>query len=60
MHMRYLFPARLRDDLRLGISGEISGSYLLTEPEPGQTRLVAACGCGPWPFRAYVVPVVLI
>lgn len=31
---------------RLGISGEISGSYLPAEPGPGPTRLVAACGCG--------------
>jgi hypothetical protein len=60
--MRYLFPARLRDDLRLGISGEISGSYLPAEPEP---RTDAAgrrvrLRCEPWPFRSYVVPVVLI
>jgi hypothetical protein len=61
-HLRYLLPARLRDDPRLGIFGQISDSYLLTEPQPGQTRLIRRMRlrCGPWPFRAYVVPVVLI
>jgi len=41
--LQFLVPARLRDDARLGISGEISVGYLLTEPEPGTTRLVR-CG----------------
>ena len=61
-HLRYLLPARLRDNPRLGISGEISDSFLLTEPEPGTTRLIRRMrlNCGPWPFRAYAVPVVLI
>ncbi len=61
-HLRYLLPARLRDNPRLGVSGEISDSFLLTEPEPGTTRLIRRMrlGCGPWPFRAYAVPVVLI
>ena len=61
-HLRYLLPARLRDDPRLGIFGQISDSYLLTEPQPGQTRVIRRMRlrCGPWPFRAYVVPVVLI
>lgn len=31
-------PACLRDNPRLGISGEISDSFQLTEPEPGTTR----------------------
>lgn len=61
-HLRYLLPARLRGRPRLGIFGEISDSYLLTEPEPGHTRVVRRMRlrCGPWPFRAYVIPIVLI
>ena len=39
-HLRYLVPARLRDNSRLGIFGELSDSFLLTEPEPGTTRVV--------------------
>jgi hypothetical protein len=60
-HLRYLLPAPLRDGPRLG-TGQISDSYLLTEPQPGQTRVIRRMRlrCGPWPFRAYVVPVVLI
>ena len=61
-HLRYLVPARLRDNPKLGIFGEISDSFLLTEPEPGQTRLIRRMRltCGPWPFRAVAVPIVLI
>jgi len=61
-HLRYLLPARLRDNPRLGISGELSDSFLLTEPEPGTTRLIRRMRlrCDPWPFRALAVPVVLI
>jgi hypothetical protein len=61
-HLRYLVPARLRDSSRLGIFGELSDSFLLTEPEPGTTRLIRRMrlSCGPWPFRAYAVPIVLI
>lgn len=61
-HLRFLLPARLRGNAGLGVSGEISDSYLLTEPEPGRTRLIRRMRlrCEPWPFRAYVVPVVLI
>jgi deazaflavin-dependent oxidoreductase (nitroreductase family) len=61
-HLRYLLPARLRDDPRLGIYGQLSDSYLLTEPEPGKTRMVRRMRlrCGPWRLRAYLVPVVLI
>jgi hypothetical protein len=62
-HLRYLLPARLRDDPRLGVFGELSDSYLLmTEPEPDRTRVVRRMRmtCGPWPFRALVVPIVLI
>jgi hypothetical protein len=61
-HLRYLLPAGLRGNPRLGVSGEISASYLLTEPRPGTTRLIRRMRlrCGPWPFRAYAVPVVLI
>jgi hypothetical protein len=52
----------LRGNPRLGIHGEISDSFLLTEPQPGTTRLIRRMrlSCGPWPFRAYAVPVVLI
>jgi hypothetical protein len=42
--LRYLVPGRLRDNSRLGIFGELSDSYRLTEPEPGKTRWFAACG----------------
>jgi len=61
-HLRYLLPARLRDDPRLGVSGELSDSFLLAEPEPGKTRVIRRMrlSCGPRPFRAYVVPIVLI
>lgn len=61
-HLRYLLPARLRDNPRLGVFGELSDSLLLTEPEPGKTRLVRRMRmtCGPWAFRALAVPVVLL
>lgn len=61
-HLRYLLPARLRDNRTLGIFGEISDSLLLTEPEPGTTRLIRRMRltCGPWPFRLLAVPSVLI
>jgi hypothetical protein len=61
-HLRYLLPARLRDNPRLGIVGEISSSFLLTEPEPGTTRLIRRMRltCRPWPFRLFAVPVVVI
>ena len=61
-HLRYLLPARLRGNPRLGISGEISSSFLLTESEPGTTRLIRRMrlSCRPGLFRAYAVPVVLI
>lgn len=61
-HLRYLVPARLRDSSRLGIFGELSDSYLLTEPRPGTTRVIRRMRlrCGPWPFRVYVTPIVLI
>ena len=61
-HLRYLLPARLRDNPRLGIFGELSDSTILTEPEPGQTRVVRRIRmrCGPWPFRTFVVPIVLV
>jgi glyoxylase-like metal-dependent hydrolase (beta-lactamase superfamily II) len=61
-HLRYLLPARLRDHPQLGISGEISDSFLLTEPKPGTTRLIRRMrvSCRPWLFRAYALPVVLV
>jgi glyoxylase-like metal-dependent hydrolase (beta-lactamase superfamily II) len=61
-HLRYLLPARLRGNPRLGIFGELSDSFLLSEPEPGHTRVVRRMRlrCEPWPFRALVVPIVLI
>jgi len=61
-HLRFLVPARLRGNHRLGISGELSASYLLAEPEPGTMRVIRRMRlrCGPWPFRAYAVPIVLI
>ncbi len=60
-HLRYLLPRRLRDNSRLGVFGEISGSLLLTEPEAGKTRLVRRMrlACGPWWFRVIAMPVVL-
>ena len=61
-HLRYLLPARLRDNPSLGIFGEISDSFLLTQPEPGKTRIIRRMRltCGPWPFRAIARPIVLI
>jgi glyoxylase-like metal-dependent hydrolase (beta-lactamase superfamily II) len=61
-HLRYLVPARLRSDPRLGITGEISDSFFLTEPEPGTTRLIRRMRltCAPWPFRLYAIPIVLV
>ena len=61
-HLRYLLPARIRQDPRLHVVGEISAGHLLSEPQPGTTRLVRRMRlrCGPWPFRAFAVPVVLI
>ena len=61
-HLRYLVPARLRDNPKLGIFGEISDSFLLTEPAPGQTRLIRRMRltCGPRPFRAVAMPIVLL
>lgn len=61
-HLRYMLPRRLREDRRLGVYGELSDSYLLTEPEPGTTRLVRRMRmtCGPWPFRILAVPVILL
>lgn len=35
-HLRYLLPAHLRDSPRLGVFGQLSDSFLLTEPEPGE------------------------
>ena len=60
-HLPHLVPARLRDMPRLGIFGEISDAYLLTAPERGQTRIVRRMRltCGPWPFWAFAVPIVL-
>ncbi len=59
-HLRYLLPARLREDPRLGIQGEISASYRLLEREGGRTRLVRRMRmtCHPPLFRALAVPVV--
>ena len=61
-HLRYLLPARLRDNPRLGIFGQLSDSTVLTEPEPGTTRVIRRMRlrCGPRPFRAYIVPVVMV
>jgi hypothetical protein len=61
-HLRYLVPARLRDNPRLGIFGELSDSCLLIESEPGTTRVIRRMRlrCGPRLFRAYVVPIVLV
>jgi hypothetical protein len=61
-HLRHLVPARLRDNPRLGIFGELSDSSLLIGLEPGKTRVVRRMRlrCGPLPFTAYVVPIVLI
>jgi glyoxylase-like metal-dependent hydrolase (beta-lactamase superfamily II) len=61
-HLRYLVPARLRADPRLGITGQLSDSFLLTEPAPGTTRLIRRMrlSCGPVAFRAYAVPIVLV
>ena len=41
-------------------AGELSDSTLPTEP--GKTPVIhrMRMTCGPWPFRAYVVPIVLV
>ncbi|HEY4993154.1 MAG TPA: hypothetical protein VII33_13855, partial [Nakamurella sp.] len=61
-HLRHLLPARIRENPRIGLVGDISDDCLLTEAEPGKTRLVRRMRlrCEPWPFRAFAVPVVLI
>ena len=61
-HLRYLLPARLRDNPRLDVSGQISASFLLTQPDPGTTRVIRRMRlrCAPWPFRAFAVPIVVI
>jgi hypothetical protein len=46
-HLRYLVPARLRDDPRLGIFGEISAGYLLRGSRSrGRPSWFGACRCG--------------
>jgi hypothetical protein len=61
-HLTYLVPARLRTNPRLGLYGQLSAGYLLTEPVPGTTRLIRRMRmrCGPWAFRAYVEPIVVL
>jgi len=61
-HLRYLLPARLRNSPRLVVFGELSASYVLAAPERGRTRAVRRMRmtCGPWPFRAFAIPIVLI
>jgi hypothetical protein len=61
-HLRYILPARLRNSPRLDVIGELSDSLLLTEPQPGKTRVVRRMRmrCEPWPFRALAIPIVLL
>ena len=61
-HLPHLLPARLRNNPRLRIHGEVSDAVVLSEPEPGRTRLVRRmrATCGPWPFRLLAVPIVLV
>ena len=61
-HLPYLLPSCLRDNQRLGISGELSDDFLLIRLEHGRTRLIyrMRAVCRPWPFRVVVVPVVVI
>jgi len=61
-HLPHLLPARLRDNPRLRIHGEVSDAVVLSEVEPGRTRLVRRMRmtCGPWPFRLLAVPIVLV
>jgi hypothetical protein len=61
-HLPYLLPARLRDDRRLGISGELSDSFLLIPLEQGGTRVLRRMRAAsrPWAFRVIVLPIVLI
>src|SRR5664280_1693994 len=61
-HLPHLLPARLRDNPRLRIHGELSDAVVLSEVEPGRTRLVRRMRmtCGPWPFRLLAVPIVLV
>jgi glyoxylase-like metal-dependent hydrolase (beta-lactamase superfamily II) len=50
-HLRYLLPARLHDNPRLGAFGELSDSTVLTSQNPGRRGWFAACGsaAGPGP-----------
>jgi len=61
-HLPHLLPARLRDNPRLRIHGELSDAVVLSEVEPGRTRLVRRMRmtCGPWPVRLLAVPIVLV
>jgi len=61
-HLPHLVPAGLRENPRLGVHGVVSDSVLLTEPQPGYTRLVRRMrmSCGPWPFRLLAVPIMII
>jgi len=61
-HLPHLLPARLRDNPRLRIHGELSDAVVLSEVEPGRTRLVRRMRmtCGPWPFPLLAVPIVLV
>lgn len=60
-HLPHLLPARLRNNPRLRIHGELSDAVVLSEVKPDRTRLVRRMRmtCGPWPFRLLVVPIVL-
>lgn len=61
-HLPYLLPAWLRDDPRLGISGELSDSFLLIRLEDTRTRVLRRMRvvCRPWPFRLVVLPIVMV
>ena len=61
-HLPYLLPVRLRDDRRLGISGELSDSFVLIRLEHSGTRVLRRMRvvCRPWLFRLVVLPIVMI
>jgi proline iminopeptidase len=39
-HLRYLFPRTIRDNPRLGIGGEFSWAFVLTQTDDGRSRLI--------------------
>jgi hypothetical protein len=58
-HPRYLVPSFLRDNPKIGISGEFSWVFILNEVDAHKTRLIvrARANYGPHLFRILVRPI---